>query len=199
MAEVGDVRLLHLSWREVQRLTEEVAEMVRASGFRPDVIIAVSRGGFDPARILCDQLSVQRLASLQIEYYTGVDQRSRVPKIVFPLNADIPDSRALVVDDVSDTGETLRAARDHVLGRGVSEVKVATLHIKPWSRFRPDYHAEEVDAWVVYPWEPRETLLSMAGRLRGEGLSPSELRRRLMEMGFSPDLVMRLLRVSSKT
>lgn len=193
------MRLLHLRWEDIQRLVEEVAKRVRASGFRPDVVVAVSRGGFDPARILCDQLSVQRLASLQIEYYTGVDQRSKVPEIVFPLNADMPDARALVVDDVSDTGETLRVARDHLLGRGASEVRVATLHVKPWSSFRPDYHAEEVDVWVVYPWESRETLLSMAGRLRGEGLSPSELRRRLMEMGFSPDLVTKLLRVSLKT
>ena len=193
MAEEDELRLLHLSWDDIQRLSEEVAERVRNSGFRPDVIVAISRGGFNPARILSDQLSIQRLASLQIEYYTGVSQRRSDPQIVLPLNADMPGLRAIVVDDVSDSGETLRVARDHVLGRGASEVRVATLHVKPWSSFRPDYYAEEVEAWVVYPWETRETLMSMEARLRGEGLVPNEVKHRLIEMGFSPDLVKKLL------
>ena len=192
MAEEGELRLLHLSWEDVQRLAEVIAERVRASGFRPDIVVAISRGGFSPARILCDQLSILRLASLQIEYYTDVNQRRSDPQIVIPLNADVPGLKAIIVDDVSDSGETLRAARDHVLGRGASEVRVATLHIKPWSSFRPDYYAEEVDAWVVYPWETRETLMSMEARLRGEGLSPNEVRHRLIEMGFSPDMVRKL-------
>ncbi|MFQ6053044.1 MAG: phosphoribosyltransferase, partial [Candidatus Bathyarchaeia archaeon] len=108
-------------------------------------------------------------------------------------NADVPGLRALVVDDVSDTGESLKVARRHVLSRGASEVRVATLHVKPWSRFRPDFYAEEVDAWIVYPWEPRETLLSMAERLEEDGLEPAEVRRRLAEMGFSPSLIDGLL------
>jgi len=187
------VRLLHLGWEDVQRLAEKVAENVLTSGFRPDVIVAISRGGFDPARILCDQLSIQRLASLQVEYYTGVEQRRGTPEIVFPLNADVPDLKVLVVDDVSDSGNSLKAARDHVLERGASEVRVATLHVKPWSNFRPDYYAEEVEAWVVYPWEPMETLRWMAERLKSEGLDPDEVRRRLLEKGFDPELVERLL------
>jgi len=187
------VRLLHMGWEDVQRLAEKVAEKVMTSGFRPDVIVAISRGGFDPARILCDQLSIQRLASLQVEYYTGVEQRRGTPEIVFPLNADVPDLKVLVVDDVSDSGNSLKAARDHVLERGASEVRVATLHVKPWSNFRPDYYAEEVEAWVVYPWEPMETLRWMAERLKSEGLDPDEVRRRLLEKGFDPELVERLL------
>ncbi len=190
MSDEG-VRLLHLGWEDVQRLAEAVAEKVRTSGFRPDVVVAISRGGFDPARILCDQLSVQRLASLQIEYYTGVDEKRGIPEIVFPLNADLPDLKALIVDDVSDSGNSLKTAMDHVLERCASEVKVATLHVKPWSNFRPDYYAEEVDAWVVYPWEPMETLKYMAERFRSEGLDPTEVKRRLFENGFDPELVER--------
>ena len=193
MSKGGGTGLLHLSWEDVQRLAEVVAERVRASGFTPDVVVAISRGGFSPARILCDQLSIQRLASLQIEYYTDVNQRRSDPQIVIPLNTDVPGLRAVVVDDVSDSGDTLRAATDHVLDRGASEVRVAALHVKPWSSFRPDYYAEEVDAWVVYPWETRETMMSMEAKLRGEGLGPNEVRHRLIEMGFSPDMVRKLL------
>jgi len=191
VSDIG-VRLLHLDWEDIQRLAEAVARKVNISGFIPDVVVAISRGGFDPARILCDQLSVQRLASLQVEYYTGVDQRRGAPEIVFPLNADVPNLKVLIVDDVSDSGNSLKTAMDHVCERGASEVRVATLHVKPWSNFRPDYYAEEVEAWVVYPWELVETLKCMAERFRSEGLDPTEVKRKLLENGFDPELVEKL-------
>lgn len=189
MSAKEKIILLHLGWEDVQRLSEKVADNIKASGFRPDLIVAVSRGGFDPARILCDQLSVKLLASLQIDYYEDVGRRRENPEIVFPLNADVSGKVTLIVDDVSDSGASLRVAKEHVDEHGASEVKVATLHIKPWSNFVPDFYAEQVDAWIVYPWEPRETLISMAEKLRGNGLGEPELRRRLVEIGFKPELI----------
>ena len=178
------LQLLHLSWDDVQSLTEEVARQIRESGYMPDVIVAVSRGGFDPARILCDQLGIKRLASLQIEYYKDINESSSTPEIVFPLNADVPDKSVLVVDDVSDSGDSLRVARDHVLERGASEVRVATLHVKPWTSFRPDFSASEVESWILYPWEIVEGLSSMTEKLKLEGLSSSNLKKELIRLGF---------------
>ena len=186
MENEKEVHLLHLSWDDVQSLTEEVARQIKEGGYMPDVIVAVSRGGFDPARILCDQLGVKRLASLQIEYYTDINESSSTPEIVFPLNADVPGQSILVVDDVSDTGDSLRVARDHVLERGASEVKVATLHVKPWTSLRPDFSASEVESWIIYPWEIVEGLSSMTEKLKLDGLSPSKLRKELVKLGFSP-------------
>lgn len=191
MEEEKWLRLLHLSWEDVQKLTEDVAEKVRSSGFKPDIIVAVSRGGFDPARILCDQLGVMRLASVQIEYYTGVNRTSRSPQVIYPLNAEVSGLRVLVVDDVSDTGTSLKVAMDHVAGLGASEVRVATLHMKPWTTFRPDYSAAEVDAWIIYPWEPIESMKSIAEGLAQQGLTPPLIKHRLLEMGFEPELVER--------
>ena len=178
------LQLLHLSWDDVQSLTEEVARQIQESVYVPDVIVAVSRGGFDPARILCDQLSIKRLASLQIEYYKDINESSSTPEIVFPLNADVPDKSILVVDDVSDTGDSLRVSRDHVLERGASEVRVATLHVKPWTTYRPDFSASEVESWIIYPWEIVEGLASMTEKLKLEGLSSSNLKKELIRLGF---------------
>lgn len=199
MAEERELKLLHLRWEDIQSLAEKVAERVKESNFRPDVIVAVSRGGFDPARILCDQLSVQRLASVQIEYYTSVNQTKREPEVIFPLNADVSGLKVLVVDDVSDTGTSLKTAMEHVTEQSVSDVRVATLHIKPWTSFKPNYFAEEVDAWIVYPWEPIEMVTIMAERLRAEDLSPHEVRHKLVEMGFTPEIVKKLHKASSET
>ncbi|MGD2201644.1 MAG: phosphoribosyltransferase [Candidatus Bathyarchaeota archaeon] len=192
MSKIFEFNLTHPTWEEIQGLSEILASKIVESGFRPALIVAVSRGGFDPARILCDQLDVRRLASVQIEYYTGIGNKRASPEIIYPLNADIERQKVLVVDDVSDTGESLKVARDHVVQGGAHEVRVATLHVKPWTGFRPDYYAAETEAWIVYPWEPMESIRSIAARLEEDGLDPDGIREKLKELGFAQRLLERM-------
>ena len=192
MDDFGNLILLHTSWEDVERLSEELAQMIIESGYEPDVVVAISRGGFDPARILCDQLGIRRLASVQVEFYSGVQDTAEKPRIVYPLNADVRGKSVLLVDDVSDTGVSLEAAKDHVLEGGPGDLRVATLHIKPWTSFRPDYHASETEAWIVYPWEPVESVRSIAAKLDKNGYSDREIREKLLELGFSAKTLKRL-------
>ena len=192
MDDIGDLNLLHTSWNDVEHLSEELAQMIIESGYEPDVVVAISRGGFDPARILCDQLGIRRLASVQVEFYSGVQDTAEKPRIVYPLNADVRRKTVLLVDDVSDTGVSLEAAKDHVLEGEPADLKVATLHIKPWTSFRPDYHASETEAWIVYPWEPVESVRSIAAKLDQNGYSDSEIREKLFELGFSAKTLKKL-------
>ncbi len=192
MDDFGDLKLLHTSWEDVERLSEELALKIIESGYEPDIIVAISRGGFDPARILCDQLSIRRLASLQVEFYSGVKDTAEKPRIVSPLNADINGQKVLVVDDVSDTGDSLMLAKEHILTKRPGDLRVATLHIKPWTKFRPDYHAAETKAWIVYPWEPIESMMSIAAKLDKNGHSDREIREKLLELGFKPKTLKRL-------
>lgn len=199
MTENKELKLLHLGWEEIQSLAEVVSEQIGESEFRPGIIVAVSRGGFAPARILSDQLMVQRLTCVQIEYYTGVNQTKLTPRLVFPLNADVSDSRVLIVDDVSDTGTSIKMAMDHVSERGVLDIRSATLHVKPWTTFRPDYFAAEVDTWIVYPWERYEMIKAMAERMKAEDLTPKEVLRRLVDIGFNQKRVRRIFEEDYKT
>jgi len=192
MDDFGDLKLLHTSWEDVERLSEKLAQKIIESGFEPDLVVAISRGGFDPARILCDQLGIRRLASVQVEFYSGVQDTAEKPRIVYPLNADVRGKRVLLVDDVSDTGDSLMLAKEHVLAGSPGELKVATLHIKPWTSLRPDYHASETEAWIVYPWEPVESIRSIAAKLGKNGYSDREIREKLLELGFSPKTLKRL-------
>ncbi len=192
MDDFGDLKLLHTTWEDVERLSEELAQKIIESGFEPDVVVAISRGGFDPARILCDQLGIRRLASVQVEFYSGIQDTAEKPRIVYPLNADVRGKRVLLVDDVSDTGDSLMLAKEHVLAGSPGELKVATLHIKPWTSLRPDYHASETEAWIVYPWEPVESIRSIAAKLEKNGYPDREIREKLLELGFSPKTLKRL-------
>jgi len=183
-----NLHFLHLSWDQIQTLTEALAKKIEASGFKPDIIVAVSRGGFDPARILCDQLSIRRLASVQLEAYDGMVKRPE-PIVVLPVNADLGGKKTLLVDDVSDSGASLLKAKEHLIEKSAAEVRVATLHIKPWSKYVPDYYAESVDAWVVYPWELKECLQELADKIRSNGVKGKAVAAKLIEAGFKkPDV-----------
>jgi len=186
-------KFVHATWSDIQRLCEEVAEQIRNSGFKPDLIVAVGRGGFPPARIISDVLDIRRVASVSVEYYISVGETRGKPKIVFPLNADVRGRRVLIVDDVADTGHSLMAVRDHVIAQGAAEVKVATLHYKPWSVLKPDYYAEETEAWIIYAWERWETVRELAAKMRAEGKSHEEVVAELVRIGFEEEFVRKVL------
>ena len=192
---MADLEFLFLSWDDVQRLSEKESDLIMDSGYKPDLMIAISRGGFDPARIVSDQLNIRRVASLQIIYYRGLNTRKEEPEVLFPLNAQIEGLKVLVVDDVSDSGNSLIVVKKYVEEKGASEVKLATLHHKPWSKFMPDFYAEEVDKWIIYPWEPRESVIELTQMLTAAGMDKSMIPEKLREIGFSDQQIKRYLEI----
>lgn len=190
---MAKARYVHATWQDIQRLCEEVAEQVRRSNFKPDIIVAIARGGFPPARIISDILDVRRVASMTVEYYRAVGETKSKPKVVFPLNADVKGKKVLIVDDVADTGHSLLAAKEHVEQAGASEVRVATLHYKPWSVLRPDYYARETDAWIIYAWERWEAIRDLASKMRAEGKAEEDVVAELVRIGFDEELIRKVL------
>ena len=145
--------LLRINWDTAVEYCEQLAHKI---DFKPDVIVGISRGGLVPARILSDILNNKNLAVLGIIFYKGVGARTKSPQITQDLTKDLKGKKVLVVDDVSDTGKSLIVAKDYIANKGASEIKVATLHYKPHSKFKPDYYIRTTDAWIVYPWERHE-------------------------------------------
>jgi len=144
------------SWNKIDRMCEELAKKIKKSGFEPDLIVGIARGGWVPARILSDILNNKSIASIGVVFYKGIGTTARKPELTHKLPVNIKGKRILMVDDVADTGESLVFAKKKLTG--AKEVKVATLHMKPWSKFKPDFYINTTDAWLVYPWERRETL-----------------------------------------
>lgn len=152
----GRLDVLLVTWEEIDRLVGEVARKIEESGFRPDVIVGIIRGGMIPARLIADRLGVDTIATIEFKMYKGMRIRGERPYIRQPLTLELVGKRVLIVDDVSDTGLTLLHAVQAVNLYMPSEVKTATLYVKPWTDYRPDYHGPTTDKWIVFPWERKE-------------------------------------------
>src|SRR3954466_6225324 len=118
-----------MHWADLDEATETLAARVHEDRYRPDLILAIARGGLIIAGALSYALGVKNTASMNVEFYTGVDERLDVPMILPPVPdlVDLAESRLLVADDVADTGETLRLVRDFCAGRA-AEVRTAVLY-----------------------------------------------------------------------
>lgn len=151
-----------IGWQQFQALARCLAGKVSEAAFQPNMIVAIGRGGYMPARMLSDYLDIFDLATLKIEHYHGV-HKERLAKVRYPLAADIRGKRVLLVDDVSDSGDTFTVAMQHLCETGTpAELKTAVLHHKAVSHFVPDFYAEVVQEWrwISYPWAVMEDLRS---------------------------------------
>jgi hypoxanthine phosphoribosyltransferase len=158
-----------VSWEESARLARRLAGAIKADGYRPDLVIAIGRGGYVPARVVCDCLLHDMLTSMKVEHW-GIAARKKDETVVrFPLAVDITGLRVLIVDDVTDTGDTLTTTAAYVISLGPREVRTAVLQHKGTSRFTPDYIAEYVTewSWIIYPWAVHEDLVGFVERVLG--------------------------------
>jgi hypoxanthine phosphoribosyltransferase/molybdopterin converting factor small subunit len=159
--------LFYVTWSDIEESVNDVASKVRSSGFEPDVVVGVLRGGVIPARLLADELGVDELGVIEIKLYTGIGSRKPRPYIRQPLILDVYNKNVLIVDDVSDTGLTLSMAVEAIRLYMPAKLKTATLYVKPWTRLFPDYYSKVVDKWIVFPWERREVERELASQASG--------------------------------
>jgi uncharacterized protein len=142
-----------LSWESFGSASRELAEQVAASGFVPDVIMAIARGGLFIAGALGYDLDVKNLHVVNVEFYTGVDERLDMPVMLppVPAAAALAGARVLIADDVADTGETLKLVHDFCRDH-VAEARIAVIYEKPRSLVKCDYVWRRTDLWIEFPW-----------------------------------------------
>jgi uncharacterized protein len=142
-----------MMWDELGSGTRELAEAIRADDYLPDMVLAIARGGLLVAGALAYALDVKNTFTMNVEFYTGVDQRLEMPMILPPIPelVDLEESRVLIADDVADTGRTLLLVKDFCAGK-VGEVRCAVLYEKPHSEVNCEYVWRRTDRWIDFPW-----------------------------------------------
>ncbi|MFF2550106.1 phosphoribosyltransferase [Nocardia sp. NPDC058058] len=142
-----------LDWELFGIAGRELAQEIADDGFEPDLILSIARGGLFVAGSLGYALDVKNLHVMNVEFYTGVDQRLDLPVMLPPVPSvvDLTGAKVLVADDVADTGATLKLVRDFCQDH-VAEVRCAVIYQKPRSEVECEYVWKHTDRWINFPW-----------------------------------------------
>jgi uncharacterized protein len=166
-AELPRCRLT--SWAEVDGWAETLAAKIRSADRVPETLVGLTRGGWVPTRLLADRLGIKRLVSLRMQHWGVTATPSGKAQLTEGLSGPVEGQNVLVVDDITDTGESLELATQHVRDGGHAKrvESAACLHIGH-SKFRPTYFAEEIPAdqwaWIVFPWNYWEDIATLSER-----------------------------------
>lgn len=152
---------------KVTRLSRKLAHKIQDSGFNPDIVISIARGGYIPARLICDYLYLYNLTSIRIKHYTGSD-KAEAAQLIDPLSINIKGMKVLLVDDIDDTGDTLQVALNYLASFNPVEIKIAVLHHKVISSLVPDYYAKKIIhwRWIIYPWAVTEDVFEFIKKIQ---------------------------------
>ncbi len=153
MAEEREI----MTWDMLGEATRSLSQMVADDEYEPDMILGIARGGLLPAGAMGYALSVKNVYTMNVEFYTGVDERLDVPRILPPAPdfVDLSHGKILIVDDVADTGHTLKSVEEFCEGK-VGEVRTACIYEKSHSVVKCDYVWKRTDQWINFPWSDKD-------------------------------------------
>jgi hypoxanthine phosphoribosyltransferase len=142
-----------MTWDDLGEGSRWLAQAVHDDGYQPDIVLAIARGGLLVAGSVAYALDVKNTFTMNVEFYTGIDERLPVPMILPPVPdlVDLHDARMLIADDVADTGQTLALVTGFCAGQ-VGEVRTAVLYEKPRSIVACDYVWRRTELWIDFPW-----------------------------------------------
>jgi uncharacterized protein len=149
-----------MSWDDLGAGTRELAQAVADDGYVPDMVLGIARGGLLVCGALGYALGVKNTFTMNVEFYTGVDERLELPMILPPVPdlVDFADFKVLIADDVADTGATLELVKDFCAGK-VAEVRCAVLYEKSRSTVRCEYVWRRTESWITFPWSAEDPVL----------------------------------------
>ena len=181
------------TWNQIYEMLLCQAQKIKTQNYKPDLIVAIARGGVVPARILSDLLETPSLSCIQIEFYTNINQTLQEPILKQTLTTNVTGKKILLIDDISDTGKSLKLAKTHLQHQGAIEIKTATLYEKPQSITTPDFYEKQTTNWVVFPWDIKETLRKIIHSPLGKQILKQELTK-LVKAGLPKQLAEKLIK-----
>ena len=142
-----------ISWEQVAQLSKQLAKRIQASGFKPDCLMGITVGGLIPLGLLAEELDIRNVVTISARSYSGREKGEL--EVRYLPTIDLKDKRVLLIDEVAETGTTLKHVVNLVNEKyQPSELRTATLGInKASSQFRPDFCGLEANEWVTFPWE----------------------------------------------
>lgn len=143
----------NLTWETFGEASRYLSQEIVDSGWMPDLIVGVARGGLIPAGAIGYAIGVKEMGAINVEFYTDIGATLPEPIILNPRldTESLTDKKVLVVDDVADSGKTLDLVVN-MLKETASEVRSAVIYTKPTTIFEPDYSWKKTEAWINFAW-----------------------------------------------
>jgi len=153
----------NLTWQEFGDAARELAQQIANSGWKPDLIVAIARGGLIPAGAIAYAMGVKAIGTMNLEFYTGLGETLDEPQVLPPLMdvSALDGKKVLVVDDVADSGKTLKKVMELIDEDGLSldgkthakvDARSVVIYKKPVSIIEPDYIWRKTALWINFPW-----------------------------------------------
>jgi uncharacterized protein len=158
------MKKIYCDWAQIEQWTQRLAVEILKTDWRPDYVVGLTRGGLTPAVILSHLLDVP-MYTLKVSLR---DNGLNDSETNCWMSEDVTHGKnILIVDDINDTGATLKWIRedwDSTVFEGNMEhwwhqrVKIAVLVDNLASDERVDFAADEINkeenpSWIVFPWE----------------------------------------------
>ncbi|MBI5614038.1 hypothetical protein HY947_03890 [Candidatus Gottesmanbacteria bacterium] len=177
-------KFTNITWNELRTGTFSLSKQIKDDPLKPDLIVAIARGGLSIAQLLSDSLQLP-IATFTVVSYKDLKQ-SHQPKITYPLGSLLTGKKVLLVDDISDTGTTFKRAISYLMEQGVLKKDIITTALihKPHSTYTPTYYCKETPNWVIMPYEVRETIEQLLPLWKKEGVAINEMEKRFLSLEF---------------
>lgn len=182
-----EIQYLPVDWTTYHDLARKLAASILSHSPNINQIVAISRGGLSLGHLLSDFLRIP-IATFTIQSYTDIRNQGEI-KITEPIKTPLRGKHIILVDDVADSGTTLKRAIKYVKGFRPASVTTVTMFYKPRSIYRPDYFALETTKWVLFPYEPTEMIKSITVSMTEEGKSKAEIQKKLTTLGYTENQI----------
>ena len=147
---------------------------------------------------MCDYLGVKDLVSLKVEHWGVTATPDGKAQIKYPFDIDLSGRRVLVVDDITDTGESMMIAAEYVQSKNPAQIKTAALRHIEGSKFKPDFYGDIIKwRWVVFPWNYVEDMCNIIPKA-SEGTSSLEEVKRNLKAQYTIDLTLKQIEEINK-
>ena len=178
-----EIKYLPISWTKYHNYAQQMAVAIISDTRTFDEIVAISRGGLTLGHLLSDLLKLP-ICTFAIQSYKDIKKQGEV-KITQPLTKPIRGKNILLVDDVADSGKTLKRAFTYLNKLHPKSITLASMFYKPHSKVKPDIYAQKTTKWILFPYEQTEMILVITKSMKKQGKTKLQIQNMLTNLGYT--------------
>jgi hypoxanthine phosphoribosyltransferase len=147
---------MHIHWGEIQKACLNISGQAKV--YEPDCIVAVSRGGLIPARLIAERLNIKHIYSVGLSSYTDENVQSTITMYQDPFESIVTNEHklAIIVDEIADSGNTFKfLSKQWIKHCSTVSCIFAAMFVKEHCQTVPSILYKKVsnDSWLIFPWE----------------------------------------------